>query len=385
MKQTQAFLSTYTADVSGVCSALFELGGMTVMHDPSGCNSTYNTHDEPRWYDTDSLVFITGLSEIEAIMGDDQKIIDDIIDAAEQLSPRFIAIAGTPIPMMIGTDFEAIAAEIEAATGIPVFPFETNGMHSYVSGAGMALAAYAKRMLPEGDGEIIPNSLNILGATPLDFSVNGSVKSMKEFFKENGFHVLGTWAMDSDPDELALSGKAEVNLAVSSVGLKTAEFLKNKYGTPYVIGTPCGKSFNELLTEALKKSAESKSSFAAFPSFTPKENNLVIVGESVFSRSLASAIYLEYGLEAKVISPVETDPRVLSAADSYLSEEDEIIDALKTAKMVIADPMYKPLLPDEATLIPLPHEGYSGRIYRKDIPDLVKDIHHYFERIFKNE
>ena len=33
MKQTQAFLSTYTADVSGVCSALFELGGMTVMHD----------------------------------------------------------------------------------------------------------------------------------------------------------------------------------------------------------------------------------------------------------------------------------------------------------------------------------------------------------------
>ena len=27
MKQTQAFLSTYTADVSGVCSALFELGG----------------------------------------------------------------------------------------------------------------------------------------------------------------------------------------------------------------------------------------------------------------------------------------------------------------------------------------------------------------------
>ena len=26
-KQTQKILSTYTADVSGVCSALFELGG----------------------------------------------------------------------------------------------------------------------------------------------------------------------------------------------------------------------------------------------------------------------------------------------------------------------------------------------------------------------
>ena len=27
-------IPVYTADVSGVCSALFELGGMTVMHDP---------------------------------------------------------------------------------------------------------------------------------------------------------------------------------------------------------------------------------------------------------------------------------------------------------------------------------------------------------------
>ncbi len=50
----------YTADVSGVCSALYELGGMTVMHDPSGCNSTYNTHDEIRWYDQDSLIYIFG-------------------------------------------------------------------------------------------------------------------------------------------------------------------------------------------------------------------------------------------------------------------------------------------------------------------------------------
>ena len=63
MKQIARIISTYTADVSGVCSALYELGGMVVMHDPSGCNSTYNTHDEPRWYDMDSLIFISGLVE----------------------------------------------------------------------------------------------------------------------------------------------------------------------------------------------------------------------------------------------------------------------------------------------------------------------------------
>lgn len=35
MKQVSVTLSTYTADVSGVCSALYELGGMVVIHDPS--------------------------------------------------------------------------------------------------------------------------------------------------------------------------------------------------------------------------------------------------------------------------------------------------------------------------------------------------------------
>ena len=81
MKQVSVTLSTYTADVSGVCSALYELGGMVVIHDPSGCNSTYNTHDEPRWYDMDSLVFISGLSQMDAIMGNDDKFINDIVRA----------------------------------------------------------------------------------------------------------------------------------------------------------------------------------------------------------------------------------------------------------------------------------------------------------------
>ena len=75
MRQSYRMIPVYTADVSGVCSALYELGGMTVMHDPSGCNSTYNTHDEIRWYDQDSLIFISGLTEIDAIMGNDRNLL----------------------------------------------------------------------------------------------------------------------------------------------------------------------------------------------------------------------------------------------------------------------------------------------------------------------
>lgn len=108
MKQAQRVLSTYAVDMFGIASALFELGGLVVMHDASGCNSTYDTHDEPRWYDTPSMVYISGLNEIDTIQGNDQRLIHDIAEVTDAVHPAFIAIGGSPMPNAIGTDFRAI-------------------------------------------------------------------------------------------------------------------------------------------------------------------------------------------------------------------------------------------------------------------------------------
>ena len=177
MRQSYRIIPIYTADVSGVCSALYELGGMTVMHDPSGCNSTYNTHDEIRWYEQDSMIYISGLTEIDAVMGNDEKMICDIELAAEELKPKFIALAGSPIPYMNGTDFPAIARMLEQDLGIPAFSIPTNGMHDYVYGAGLALAEIAKRI--KGKKEVTSKRVNLLGVTPLDFGPQEHVDALK--------------------------------------------------------------------------------------------------------------------------------------------------------------------------------------------------------------
>ncbi|MBQ6833394.1 MAG: oxidoreductase, partial [Lachnospiraceae bacterium] len=231
MRQIARIISTYSADVFGVCSALFELGGMTVMHDASGCNSTYTTHDEPRWYDMDSMVYISGLSEMEAIMGDDEKLIRDIAEAAEELHPTFIAIAGTPIPAMTGFDYESVAYLIEQRTGIPTFGFPTTGMNTYVYGASMALEGYARRFVDRTVKKTEQPSANILGLTPLDFSVNGCDSSIAEFLENSGFEVISKWAMGSTPEELKMAGKAHVNLVVSATGLGVAKALWEIFGT----------------------------------------------------------------------------------------------------------------------------------------------------------
>lgn len=375
MKQARTVLPTYSADTFGVCSALYELGGMTVMHDASGCNSTYSTHDEPRWYDTDSLVFISALTEMEAIMGDDGKVLGDMRAAIAELHPKFAALAGTPIPMMTGCDIPAIAWQLEEESGIPCFGFQTNGMRSYLCGASEALEAVALRLV-ERDARMRPGTVNILGATPLDFSINGSVEAMAERLRESGWNVLSTWAMGSSLEEIRRAGEAQMNLVVSGVGMKAARVLRQRFGTPYVVGTPVGELFTRRIVRQLGSSArDGKNRIAVSGAKVPADGSVCIVGESVMSRSLAGAFLMECGFVPRVVCPLEKLPEledVLSPEDIYAPEEEEIKEALLGAKTVIADPLYGSVLPKDCRLVRFPHEAFSGRMFHKEIPNLMK-------------
>ena len=375
MKQTARIISTYSADTFGVCSALFELGGMVVMHDASGCNSTYTTHDEPRWYDMDSMVYISGLSEMEAIMGDDEKLIGDIAEAANALKPKFIAVAGTPIPAMTGFDFTAVAELIEERTGIPTFGFATTGMNTYVTGASMAFEGIARRFAKRDVEKTTYLSVNILGLTPLDFSVNGSDQSVKTFLEREGFEVISSWAMGSSLEEIANAGRASVNLVVSAAGLGAAKALKEMFGTPYVVGTPIGAAYQNVLAQRLLEAAKTckmpeDGKGTVWPSSIPA-SDIAVIGEGITSLSLAQAIELEYCRGVKVLCATECEKALLREKDVLTPYEDDIIEALQGIKMVIADPLYRPICPKNAKFISLPAENFSGRIYRKDIPDLI--------------
>ena len=374
MKQTSGFISTYSADAFGVCSALYELGGMIVMHDASGCNSTYTTHDEPRWYDMDSMVYISALTEIEAIMGDDSKLIEDVVRAAEELHPKFIAIVGTTIPAMTGFDADAASRVIEERTGIPTFGFSTTGMKSYVHGASLAFETLANKIVDQNGKDNVAEStmpkINSIGLTPRDFSVNGSDKSIKEYYRSKGFEIISTWAMGSTLDEIKKSAEADLNIVVSKTGMGAALKLKEKYGIPYKIGIPlAGEEID--VTDEYQESLKWQNVIS--------ENNdseILIMGERVSSLSLAK--YLSAKTGKKCYGYATTD-----------SDEDEIIDTIKSLdnlQVIIADPLFKPVLKlidkdkaEKINFISLPHEAFSGRLYRNEIPNLVENINMLLE------
>ena len=379
MKQVVVKTSTYSSDEFGVCSALYELGGMVVMHDASGCNSTYTTHDEPRWYDMDSMIYISAISEMEAIMGDDEKLITDILETAEELKPKFIAIVGAPIPYMTGTDFQAIANIVEEKAGLFCFGFQTNGMEYYTKGISMALRELTDRFCIES----VPKPsdrmrVNILGATPLDFSVNGTVDAIESWLSKKGFEPGCCFAMGSSLDEIFLASSAHVNLVISYGGLEAAKLLEERFGIPYVVGVPYGQVFSNLLGNTIYQASmmnRHQIAYAAKMEYgSESKKQVAIIGESVLCASLASAIEMEHPeLNCKVLCPLDTESLLLRPGDQRTPEEDDIASALKKADLVIADPLYQTLYP-EKEFISLPHTAFSGRIFEKEIPILIGDL-----------
>ncbi len=372
MKQVASIISTYSSDVFGVCSALFELGGMTIIHDPSGCNSTYTTHDEPRWYDTDSLLYISGLTEIDAVTGNDDKLIYDTVQTARAQNPAFITLIGSPIPAMIGTDLPAIAEQIAQQTGLPTFSLPTNNMHSYIRGASLAFALLA-------DNFVLPvtrrnhHSINILGMTPLDFSNNGSDLSIRNWLETQGWQVQSCWAMGSSLTAISTAAQASVNLVVSYSGLSAARILQKRFGIPYVIGTPIGPLQSTVLS-ALSMAITQNCCLNAYPQGLPTTlPKIVLIGESIYTESLAAALEISLHKPTRILCPLETENAMLRPQDAIAEDETDLIPRLADADIILADPMYQPICPPTAKFVRLPQEGFSGRLYRHQIPNLIRD------------
>ena len=325
---------------------------------------------------------------------------------AEELKPKFIALASSPIPFMNGTDFPGLARALTAETGIPAFSVPTSGMHDYVYGAGLALSEIARHFT--GAAEKRKRKLNLLGVTPLDFGPQPMVDAMKRRLEKYGWEILSTWAMGDTLEDLSHAGEAEVNLVVSSVGIPAANVLREKFGTPFLVGTPV-EGYEGEISDALEKAAESpceafedkkensaeksgaqisgeqeelwkvtpdqviylRKKDSPLSEFIPTPD-ITLIGEPVTMGSLAAAIEQKCGKKVQLLCPLEITEGLLRRGDEAIRGEEAMEEKLKTARIIVADPLYRPICPESATFYEMPHIAFSGRIYLKNLYNFRK-------------
>ena len=403
--QSAALLPTYSADTFGVCSALFELGGMIVIHDPSGCNSTYTTHDEPRWYDHDSLIFISAMTEYDAILGRDDKLLRDIEDAASTFHPNFICVIPSQIATLIATDLPALCRIIERDTKIPTFTLPTNSMQSYDLGIAYALAHLAAHVAKKCHDRPTPSSVrpsvNLLGLTPLDYHFQKALPSLKSFLTSHGFDLAASWTLGSTLEEIEASATADINLVLTESALPAARILEEKCGTPYIPAVPYPSLEEELIQriqgaihQCNKKECEPITCHATasqnrnfgpagrFPLefLNPKDllfqgemphwpatsrqssraSQNYIIGEPLATNFFAEALHRSTDATFEPLTPPFNEP--------------DIMNTLVNTNVLIADSLYEALTPNTAHFLPVPHRACSGRTYEKQERNLLDPV-----------
>ena len=243
MKGLLRYLSPMAPDQSGAVAVLYDMGCITVVCDAGGCTGNICGFDEPRWHGKPGAVFSAGLRDMDAILGRDDKLIDKLADAASRMDVSFAAIVGTPVPAVIGTDYQALSRMAEKKCGMPAIAVECTGTRLYEEGASdtyltlfKKFSGKEKQMAGEKNNESMEGAgriAGVLGMTPLDISLTDGLPYFRGHSSFREFSEIRAYGMGAGFEAVKRASEVSENILVSPSGYKAARYLKKQFGTPY--------------------------------------------------------------------------------------------------------------------------------------------------------
>lgn len=322
MRGLRKYLTPFAPDQSGAVSVLYELGGIIVICDAGGCTGNVCGFDEPRWFERKSAVFSAGLRDMDAILGRDDRLVAKLVDAAEKVEAGFAAVIGTPVPAVIGTDYQALKRMCEKKTDLPVLAVNTDGMELYDGGERKAylelFKVFAREKLPVETGRV-----GILGMTPQDVSDLKAADKLREKFKSQG-HQAVCYGMGDGLDEVKKASSVEKNIVVSPAALECARYFEKTFGTPYEVGYPLVEELVPDMEYAGKK--------------------ILIVQQQVMAGSIRAELRKRGGDgKITVASWFSMEKDLLEEGDVPLKDEEDYMDLVEKGRydVIFADPCMK--------------------------------------------
>ena len=343
MRGLRKYLTPFAPDQSGAVSVLYELGGIIVICDAGGCTGNVCGFDEPRWFERKSAVFSAGLRDMDAILGRDDRLVAKLVDAAEKVEAGFAAVIGTPVPAVIGTDYQALKRMCEKKTALPVLAVNTDGMELYDGGERKAylelFKVFAREKLPVETGRV-----GILGMTPQDVSDLKAADKLREKFRERGQRAI-CYGMGDGLDEVKKASSVEKNIVVSPAALECARYLEKTFGTPYEVGY--------LLVEEL------------VPDMEYAGKKILIVQQQVMAGSIRAELRKRGGDgKITVASWFSMEKDLLEEGDVSLKDEEDYMELVEKGRydVIFADPCMRRMTKDfSGVFVDAVHFAVSGK------------------------
>ena len=126
-------------------------------------------------------------------------------------------------------------------------------------------------------------------------------------------------------------------------------------------------------TEVPKRNDSAKSSKQDGNADFTESREILLIGEPVQIRAMQYLLQKDFSIEnVRLVCPMADAPKELMHGTEVISVEESLREVCRQANLVIADPIYARLLPETPErFVSLPHEAYSGRHYREDIPVFI--------------
>ena len=351
------FTTPFAPDQSGAVSVLYDMGGICVICDAGGCTGNICGFDEPRWFGSQSAVFSAGLRDMDAILGRDDRLVEKLFDASQIIPASFAAIVGTPVPAVIGTDYQALRRMSSRKTGLPVIAVNTDGMEYYDRGLEKTYIAlleeFCRQQKPgaaAGLGTLDENKsgaagiIGIWGYSPLDFAGILSEDDLREWVRQQGYREMICCGAGTGIEDLQKLAFAEKNIVLSPAGAAAARWLQKTYGTQWEYCIPGADRILRTVAPDLP----------AGPT--------LIVHQQVLADSLCG-ILRRQGIQADSASFFMMKPDVKKDHDVQLREETDLRTLLEERHYtnVIVDRSMEPVIEGlPVNVFHLPHFAVSG-------------------------
>ena len=385
--EIQHIVPPITSDYSGACSTLYGDNILKVLISPNGCKTPV-AYDEIRNIDY-SLQYSTSLNELEIVTGEIKGLkenIEEIINKNPKI--EFIAIISTVVPQIIGMDLESIVENIEETLDIPCIFINTNSFENYYSGISLTLNTLAKKFMVEN--KKIKNTVNIIGYSPLTF---GKIEKLEELFsliKSLDLNILTVFSDNLSLEKIKNSTSAELNLVLSYEGLALAKYMEKEFSIPYVIINVVSKYGIENTENILKRFFyKIDNSFEKLEKRDKLDDRKVMIIASPFMAiNIADSLRKDFSFDNILALSLIKESRKFKKIEyleflNIVNIEDDLKEKIKEYKpdILISDPVYKNLINDGLTFIPLLHYAYSTRLYLElDYEYCGKKAYEYFKK-----
>ena len=258
MARLSLFLPPPAGDYSGAAGVLFGLDCLVVLVDAGCCTRNYTEYDEPRWARRRKTAFSAQLRTLEAVLGDEERIVEQTAEGVHELGVSCAALLGTPVPAVTGMNLPGIACDVEARAGAPALGIETCGFETYERGASRAFKALVSRFARTSEAtaardEVAPLRVNVLGLTAQDFMGEADMQACLGWLQEAGLEIAFSSAGSYTLDDVIAAGQADASVAVAWSGLAAAHELQQRCGVSYVVGRPWCAEDARVLAELVRK------------------------------------------------------------------------------------------------------------------------------------